>query len=200
MEELTNVSTTEETSTTEVEAPKVESTAENINEPYKIYNTEDDFNKEIKSNSQKRIAELYKELGVESKEQIKEALEIKGKYDELFNTYETLSKEYSDYKTKNSEIIATNEKLSRDLVLTQLNISTDEQTREDFITSVEALAQKREITFEDAAKEYLERHPDFIENKFLNNLKIGGEKSATKPNSNSYTKEELIRFPFLRNN
>lgn len=199
MEELTNVSTTETTSTTD-SAPNVESTAETINEPYKIYNTEEDFNKEIKSASQKRIAELYKELGVDSKEQLKEALEIKGKYDELSNNYSTLSQEYDDYKTKNSETIATNERLSRDLVLTQLNISTDEQTREDFITSVEALSQKKEITFENAAKEYLDRHPDFVENRFMNNLKIGGEKTASKPNSNSYTKEELIRFPFLRNN
>lgn len=199
MEELTNVSTTETTSTTD-SAPNVESTAETINEPYKIYNTEEDFNKEIKSASQKRIAELYKELGVDSKEQLKEALEIKGKYDELSNNYSTLSQEYDDYKTKNSETIATNERLSRDLVLTQLNISTDEQTREDFITSVEALSQKKEITFENAAKEYLDRHPDFVENRFMNNLKIGGEKTASKPNSNSYSKEELIRFPFLRNN
>jgi len=199
MDELNNVSITDETSTTSTEAPQVESTAENVNEPYKIYNTEEDFLKEVKSNSQKRIAELYKELGVESKEQLKEALEIKVKYDELSNNYNTLSQEYNDYKTKTSETIAVNEKLSRDLVLTQLNISTDEQTREDFITSVEALSQKKEITFEDAAKEYLERHPDFVENRFLSNLKIGGEKSATKPNTNGYTKEELLRFPFLRN-
>lgn len=195
MDEMTNVNTTETTSTTE-EAPKVESTVETETSPYyKYFETEADFKKFEKSASQKRVSELYKELGVESKEQLKEMIGYKAQYEEIFGKYNAMSEEYAKYKSDNEAALQERENLSRQLTLSKLGITDNEEMREDFIMAVDALSVKKDMTFEKAAEDYLSRHPEFKDVSFRNGLKIGSEKSSI-----SEDLEDGVTKAFKKNN
>lgn len=183
MAELNNT-TTEPTSTitepvTEPVTTQEGAPSEPKGEPFRQFQTEEDFNKFVKSESMKRVNELYKELGVTNKDDIKNLIAYKSQFEDMSNKYTSLEKEYNDYKTSTATLQEENNKISRDLILQRLNISDEQDTREDFISSVEALSQRKNISFEDAAKEFAQRHPDYIANS-LTKVKIGGEKSPVK--------------------
>jgi flagellar biosynthesis/type III secretory pathway protein FliH len=132
----------------------------------------------MKSESMKKVNAIYKDLNVKSLDELKELISFKEKYTELDGKFTALSDEYGKYKSDNEAVIKEREDLTKQLALSKLGITEDKDMREDFIMAVEALASKKEMTFDKAAEEYISRHPEFKNVSFRNGLKIGSEKSG----------------------
>ena len=76
-------------------------------EPYKTFNTQEDFDKFMKSESMKRVNELYKELRVNSKDELKA---YKNSFEELNN----LKASYDDVNTSKTALEEQLETLKKD--------------------------------------------------------------------------------------
>lgn len=165
-------------STTDNSATNSETTVDNTNQPFRVYNTEEEYSKDIKSISMKKVNELYKELGIKSKEESITAITNAKRVEELENNYKTLSDEYEKFKTDSESKSKENEALSRQLVMNKLNISDNKEVQEDFMTAVEAIMTKKNISFEEAATEFVEKYPTFKKSILDNSpVKVGAEKS-----------------------
>lgn len=172
--------------TTTDEASNSDTTTNTESTPFKIYNTEADYDKDIKSLSMKKVNALYTELGIKSKDEIIAALELSKKYTELETNYNAIKDEYEKYKADTSSTLETNTALNRELVMTKLNISDDKDTRADFISSVEGIMTRKNISFEEAATEFSQKYPAFKKNILDDSpVRIGVDKSreTTAPSS-----------------
>ena len=172
--------------TTTDEASNSETTTNTESTPFKIYNTEADYDKDIKSLSMKKVNALYTELGIKSKDEIIAALELSKKYTELETNYNAIKDEYEKYKADTSSTLEANTALNRELVMTKLNISDDKEIREDFISSVEGIMTRKNISFEEAATEFSQKYPTFKKNILDDSpVRIGVDKSreTTAPSS-----------------
>ena len=172
--------------TTTDEASNSETTTNTESTPFKIYNTEADYDKDIKSLSMKKVNALYTELGIKSKDEIIAALELSKKYTELETNYNAIKDEYEKYKADTSSTLEANTALKRELAMTKLNISDDKETREDFRSSVEGIMTRKNISFEEAATEFSQKYPTFKKNILDDSpVRIGVDKSreTTAPSS-----------------
>lgn len=172
------VKQTVDESTTTTVATTSETTTDTETAPFKIYSTQEEYDKDIKSLSMKRVNALYTELGIKSKDDIKVALENSSKFSQLESEYATLKEEFEKYKASSEASSKERDNLSKQLVMTKLNISDDKDTQEDFLAGVENLMARKNIGFEDAATEYVNKYPVFRKSIVANSVKIGVDKSG----------------------
>jgi len=173
MEEIKEVSTQENVSTID-ETPNTESTAEGSNEPFMIFNTEDDYNKFIKSESQKRVAELYKELGVQSKDELKAYKESATAYNTLRESYDTLNTSNGELQEKFNELSKNYTDLQNELLITEFGINKDNAN--DFLILARSKVSDT-VDLKKACEETVTAYPYFKENSVKDIFKIGSPKS-----------------------
>lgn len=174
MEDIKEVSIPEEEITAE-EVNNSEPTTEGSNkEPFKIFNTEDEFNKFIKSESMKRVNELYKELGVTSKEEIKAYKESSLEYNSLKNDYDNISSSKTELETKFNELSKNYEDLKNDLLIQEFGINKDNAS--DFLTLAKSKVNDT-VDLKKACEEVVTLYPYFKENSVKDIFKIGSPKS-----------------------
>lgn len=173
MDEIKEVSTQTEVSTIE-ETPNTEVTAEGNNEPFMIFNTEDDYNKFIKSESQKRVAELYKELGVNSKEELKAYKESATEYNTLRESYDTLNTSNGELQDKFNALSKNYTDLQNELLITQFGINKDQA--EDFLVLAKSKVSDT-VDLKTACENIVQQYPYFKENSVRDIFKIGSPKS-----------------------
>ena len=173
MEEIKEVSTPENVSTIE-ETPNTESTAEGNNEPFMIFNTEDDYNKFIKSESQKRVAELYKELGVQSKDELKAYKESATEYNTLRESYDTLNTSNGELQERFNELSKNYTDLQNELLITEFGINKEQA--EDFLILAKSKVSDT-VDLKKACEDVVTAYPYFKENSVRDIFKIGSPKS-----------------------
>lgn len=172
--ETVEETTTEEASNSEATQVNNSENDNNKIEPYKTFNTQEDFDKFMKSESMKRVNELYKELGVNSKDELKayknsfeELNNLKASYDDV-NTSKTALEEQLETLKKD------NKNLQNELILNQFNINRE--NAEDFMV----LAQSKVSDSKDllaACEEVVQQYPYFKNNTVKEIFKIGSPKS-----------------------
>ena len=97
------VKQTVDESTTTTVATTSETTTDTETAPFKIYSTQEEYDKDIKSLSMKRVNALYTELGIKAKDDIKVALENSSKFAQLESEYATLKEEFEKYKDESKK-------------------------------------------------------------------------------------------------
>lgn len=173
MDEIKEVSTQEEVSTIE-ETPNTDATAEGNNEPFMIFKTEEDYNKFIKSESQKKVAELYKELGVQSKDELKGYKEAATEYNTLKDSYDTLNTSKGELENKFNVLNKQYNDLQNELLITEFGINKDNS--EDFLTLAKSKVSDT-VDLKKACELTVQMYPYFKENSVKDIFKIGSPRS-----------------------
>ena len=177
MDEIKDTTQVDISTTTENVAPSNETTGESNDTVYKVFNTEDELKKFEKSSGQKRISQLYKELGVESIDQLKGFIDTANKYHDLESKYTEMESKYKEYEAAIEASSKEKEALNRQLVLNKLNISDDKEIQDDFIAGVNNLMTRKNIDFESAASEYAAKYPMFRKSIVNDSIKIGVDRT-----------------------
>lgn len=173
MDEIKEVSTQEDVSTTE-KAPNTDATAEGTNEPFMIFKTEEDYNKFIKSESQKKVAELYKELGVNSKDELRAYKEAATEYNTLRESYDTVNTSKTELEDKFNALTKDYIDLQNELLITEFGINKDNS--EDFLTLAKTKVSDT-VDLKKACEMTVQMYPYFKENSVKDIFKIGSPKS-----------------------
>lgn len=163
--------------TTAEEVSNSETTQENnseVVEPYKVFNTQEDYDKFLKSESMKRVNELYKELGVSSKEELKAFKESSAEYNALKSSYDEVNTSKTELEDKIKTLEADNKNLRNELIINQFNI--DKENAEDFMILAQSkVSEEKDIM--KACEEVVQQYPYFRTNTVKDVFKIGSPKS-----------------------
>nr|DAH82884.1 MAG TPA: Major capsid protein [Caudoviricetes sp.] len=174
MENEEKVQQTEESTTAE-EVSKDESTIENSDKPFKIYNTEEEYNKDFKSASMKRVNEMFKELGVSSMNELKAFKQSVELLNQRNSEYDSLKNEKDELEIKASNLSEENTNLKKELLLNKFGI--DGSNADDFLTLAKSKVNETK-SLEDACSEVLEKYPSFRSTNIQSMFKIGSPKSS----------------------
>lgn len=166
----------------EASAPVQEKAEETT--PAYVAPTEEEYKRTLQSERSKAKNELLKELGITSVDDYKQKV---SKYDEAISNRETLEQELETSKSNNS-------KLEKELVLSRLNVN--DESKNDFITLVES--NKGDKSFEETAKEILERYPNF-KKQTIASIKVGTEKAEVKNDTKKISDALTAQYPWLAN-
>lgn len=148
-------------------------------EPVSTYKapSEQEYAKALQSAASKAKFEILKELGVKSVQE----------FHDLKATYETSIQDAGNMKTELEESKSKITGLSEEISVMKLGI--DDAHKEDFLTLVHSKVSA-DKSFEDAAKEVLERNPTW---KVGNEpIKFGNDKSETKVDSSDEQRRKNI--------
>jgi len=161
--------------------------------PFKVYASEDEYKKDAQSLSSKAKYALLQELNVKNLE------EARAKFSELEFTKSEL-KALNDIKAELDTAKAEKQKLSENLLLTELGVKTE--LRDDFLTLAKSKVDEK-TPLPDAAKSVLEKYTYFKGQESPTQVvnKIGTPKVPSAPlDLKNDEKERLIKkFPHLRN-
>lgn len=145
-----------------------------VDKPYKTFNTQDEYDKFIKSESMKRVAELYKELGVNSKEELKAYRDSATEYNTLRESYDTLNTSNGELQDKFNELSKNYTDLENELLITQFGINKDNAN--DFLILAKSKVSDT-VDLKKACEETVTAYPYFKENIVRDIFKIGSPKS-----------------------
>ena len=166
MEDNKDVQVEQTEVTTQAEQVEVK---EPVNTSYKVFDTEDDYNREMKSTSSKAKYEMLKELGAKNLD------EVRGKFTEL----EAVKSELANLDSIRSELETTKlekQKVSEDLIVTKLGVK--EESRDDFLVLAKNKLGDFDNSLEDAAKSILDKYTYFSNSDVIAQTKIGVEKKT----------------------
>lgn len=145
-----------------------------MDKPYRTFATEEDFNKFIKSESMKRVNELYKELDVKSMDELKTFKESSKLYSELKSSYDDLNTSKTSLEEQFNSIKTENDSLRNSLLINRLGVN--EELSKDFLT-LAASKMDENTSLEQAAESVLQLYPYFKNNTVKDIFKIGSPKS-----------------------
>ena len=173
--------TDEEQETTQVEGDTNDTTAtvETTTQPFKAFESEEEFSKFTQSISSKAKGEILKEIGGSNVNDIKQVLEKGKQYDEINN-------KYVDIETKYNSVLTEKEQLTTDLIVTKYNIADD--FKEEFLTLAKAKVND-DVDLQTASQQVFDKvGKNFIKEKLP--VQIGGGK---QPKSEP-TNEAMAKF------
>ena len=145
-----------------------------VDKPYKIFNTQEDYDKFIKSESMKKVAELYKELGVQSKDELKAYKNSATEYNALKDSYDTLNTSKGELENKFNVLTKQYNDLQNELLITEFGINKEQS--EDFLILAKSKVSDT-IDLKKACEEVVTAYPYFKENSVKDIFKIGSPKS-----------------------
>jgi hypothetical protein len=156
--------------------------------PYKVFETEEDFKKELQSVSSKAKYELLEKTGEKSVEGIKakfaELDEVKGKVAGL-----------SEIQAKLQTIQAEKDKLNEDLLMTKMGVK--DELKQDFLTLAKSKVGK-DVDLNSAMTQTIQKY-SYFKGESAPNVKIGTEKKSSSVDLGDDEKQRLQRkFPHLR--
>jgi len=138
--------------------------------PFKVYNSEDDFKKDIQSAASKAKYEVLKELNVKSLDEVKsKIIELEAAKTELVEATKIKS-EYEQVKLQKQQV-------EESLLLTQLGVVPE--LKDDFLVLAKAKVTT-ELPLPEAAKSVIEKYKYFKGDSVITDaaVKIGLEKKA----------------------
>lgn len=163
LEENNVVQQTEEV-TAETQQPQLES-------PFKVYKTQDEFDREIQSVSSKAKYSILSEIGIKSVAEVKQALS------EL-HTAKTELAQLSELRAELDKAGMEKEQLSEQLVLTKFGVLDD--VKEEALTIAKTKLSDNENSLEKAMEAVIKKFPQFTKSPEATLLgKLGTEKAAT---------------------
>jgi len=157
----TGASTSQETNATEVATEQ----------PFKVFNNEEDFKKELQSISSKAKFEILKEFEAKSVDDIKARV---AKADELQKTIEELNTGKQSLESELEKIKAEKEQITQEFTLKTLKVN--EELQKEFLAIVNITEGD---SFEAKCKAVIAKMPYFAGGE-KNPVKIGNEKSNQK--------------------
>lgn len=162
----------ETTTQSEVEESKVETTQE-ATKPYKVFNTEEEYNKHIQSEHGKAKGNFLKnKLGAEN-------------VDDYLKSQQAKDNELKSLKEKLDTLDAEHKQLKEDSVLKGLGLNMDK--KKDFLTLVNAKVND-ETDFNKACEDVMKDYPLFKQNAKA--VKIGTEQK--QPNSKEIEDKKIM--------
>jgi chaperonin cofactor prefoldin len=148
----------------------ISSETETTTQPFKAFETEEEFSKFTQSLSSKAKGEILKEIGGSNVNEIKDIMSKGKQYDEV-------NGKYVELETKFNSVISEKDKLQTDLILTKFNIADD--FKDEFLTLANAKVND-EVDLQTASQQVFEKlGKNFI--KETKPLKIGGDKTKVIP-------------------
>nr|DAF20222.1 MAG TPA: Major capsid protein [Caudoviricetes sp.] len=171
--EEVNQQTVDETTTEE--ASKTETTTEDSTKPFKIYETEEEYNKDLKSASMKKVNDMFKELGVSSIAELKAYKESAQLFNQKNDEFELLKSGNEELKKSFNELSEENNQLKNELLLNKFGI--DGSNANDFLTLAKSKVNETK-SLEEACSEVLEKYPSFRSTNIQTLFKIGSPKSS----------------------
>lgn len=156
--------------------------------PYKVFETEEDFRKELQSVSSRAKYELLEKTGEKSIEGIKakfqELEEVKGKVAGL-----------SEIQSKLEAIQAEKDKLNEDLLMTKMGVK--DELKQDFLTLAKSKVGK-DVDLANAMTQTIQKY-SYFKGEGTPNVKIGTEKKASKVDLGDDEKQRLMnKYPHLK--
>lgn len=145
-----------------------------VDKPYKTFNTQDEYDKFIKSESMKRVAELYKELGVQSKDELKAYKDAATDYNTLKDSYDAVNTSKAELEEKINALTKNYNDLQNELLITEFGINKDQA--EDFLILAKSKVSDT-VDLKKACEDVVTAYPYFKENSVRDIFKIGSPKS-----------------------
>ena len=145
-----------------------------VDKPYKIFNTQEDYDKFIKSESMKKVAELYKELGVQSKDELKAYKNSATEYNALKDSYDTLNTSKGELENKFNVLTKQYNDLQNELLITEFGINKEQS--EDFLILAKSKVSET-VDLKKACESIVQQYPYFKENSVKDIFKIGSPRS-----------------------
>ena len=146
-------------------------TAGTTEQPFKVFNSEEDFKKELQSISSKAKFEILKEFEAKSVDDIKARV---AKADELQKTIEELNTGKQSLESELEKIKAEKEQITQEFTLKTLKVN--EELQKEFLAIVNITEGD---SFEAKCKAVIAKMPYFAGGE-KNPVKIGNEKSNQK--------------------
>jgi len=142
-----------------------------VEEPFKVFKTKDEFEKEVQSVSSKAKYSILSEIGIKSVIEAKQALS------ELNSAKSELAK-LSELRLELDKMNAEKSKLSEELVLTKYGVQED--VKVEVLTLAKAKLPEFENNLEKAMEATIKKFPQFTKTPEAQLLgKLGTEKAAT---------------------
>lgn len=145
-----------------------------VDKPYKVFNTQEDYDKFIKSESMKKVADLYKELGVKSKEELKAYKESATEYNALKESYDTVNTSRTELEDKFNALTKKYNDLENELLITEFGINKEQS--EDFLILAKSKVNDT-VDLRKACEGIVQQYPYFKENSVKDIFKIGSPRS-----------------------
>jgi ribosome-associated toxin RatA of RatAB toxin-antitoxin module len=177
--------TDEEQETTQVEGDTNDTTTtvETTTQPFKAFESEEEFSKFTQSISSKAKGEILKEIGGSNVNDIKSVYEKGKQFDDINEKYTTIKSEYETALTDK-------ENLTADLIVTKYNI--DDEYKDEFLTLAKAKISD-DVDLQTASKQVFDKlGKNFT--KTPNSIKIGGNKTTPIPPDIKKEMEDLRKL------
>ena len=166
----------------EQETPKVEETqpkVEATTQPFKAFESEEEFSKFTQSISSKAKGEILKEIGGSNVNEIKDIMSKGKQYDEINEKYTSIESKFNEVKTVNGQ-------LQEKLILTKFNIADD--FKDEFLTLAKAKVND-EVNIDAASQLAFDKLvKTFFKEGNKHSIKIGGDSSKV-----TETEEEVMK-------